>query len=184
NSFTVTVYEVNTPPFWPINVPSQTNYVVNELTLLTVTNTANNSDIPPSLLTYTLTMSVNTNAMIANGWPLNYATTNPSPVIDTNGIITWTPSEAQGPGVYLLTTVVTDTNAYALTNQSLSATNSFTVTVEEVNTAPFWPTNVPSQTNYVINELTLLTVTNTAMDSDIPPNPLAYTVTMSINTNA
>ncbi len=95
-------------------------------------------------------------------------------MIDTNGIITWTPSEAQGPGVYILTTVVTDTNIYALANRSLSATNSFTVTVNEANTAPFWPPGVPSQTNYNINVLTPLFVTNTATDLDIPPNPLTY----------
>ena len=179
NSFTVTVEEVNTAPFWPTNIPSQTNYVINEQTLLTVTNTAMDSDIPPNPLAYTVTMSIDTNAMIANGWPLNYTTTNPPPVIGTNGIITWTPGEAQGPGIYILTTVVTDTNIYALTNRSLSATNSFTVTVAEVNTAPFWPTNVPSQTNYVINALSTLVVANTATDLDIPPNPLTYQLLVS-----
>ena len=70
------------------------------MTSLTVTNTANDSDIPPNPLTYTVTMSIDTNAMIANGWPLNYATTNPPPVIDTNGVITWTP-EARGRGFIL-----------------------------------------------------------------------------------
>jgi subtilisin-like proprotein convertase family protein len=170
NSFSVTVNEVNTAP----GLPAQTNLTISELTTLVVTNTATDSDIPPNPLTYTVTMSIDTNAMIANGWPLTYATTIPSPVISPNGIITWKPSEAQGPGVYLVTTVVTDTNIYALTNRSLSATNSFRVTVEEVNTAPFWPPGVPSQTNYNINALATLVVTNTAMDSDIPPNPLTY----------
>ena len=67
-----------------------------------------------------------------------------------------------------MTTVVTDTNIYALTNRSLSATNRFTVTVNETNTAPFWPADVPSQTNYYVNEQMLLTVMNTATDLDIP----------------
>ena len=70
--------------------------------------------MPSVTVTYTVTMTIDTNAMIANGWPLNYATTNPSPVIDANGIITWTPSEAQGPGVYIITTVVTDNGAAAV----------------------------------------------------------------------
>ena len=55
-----------------------------------------------------------------------------------------------------------------------SATNSFMVIVNEVNTAPFWPANVPSQTNYTINALQPLVVANTATDADIPPVPLTY----------
>ena len=52
-------------------------------------------------------------------------------VISTNGVISWTPSEGQGPGIYTLTTVVSD--------GSLSATNSFNETVNEVNLAPVLP---------------------------------------------
>ena len=150
NSFTVVVNEVNMAPFWPANVPNQTNYIIVATNTLVVTNTAMDSDIPPNPLTYQLIGPQGA-------------------TIDTNGIITWTPTFAQVPGPYTFTTIVTDTNIYALTNRSLSATNSFTVTVYEVNTPPFWPINVPSQTNYVVNEQTLLTVTNTANNSDIPP---------------
>jgi hypothetical protein len=107
--------------------------------------------------------------MIVNGWPLGYATGNPPPTVNSSGVISWTPDEAQGPGVYFINTVVTDNGA-----PPLSATNSFIVTVNEVNTPPFWPANVPSQTNYIINMLTPLVVTDTAMDSDLPPNPLTY----------
>jgi hypothetical protein len=161
------VNPTNTPPFFmETNLPPQT---VDELTTLVVTNTASDSDLPPQTLTYTVTMVVDTNAMNLNGWPLTYATTNPSPVIDTNGVITWPPSEAQGPGVYIITTVVTDNGI-----PPLSATNSFIVTVNEVNTPPFWPPNVPSQPSYTINDLSTLTVMNTATDTDIPPNPLTY----------
>src|SRR5208282_1978924 len=82
-----------------------------------VANTATDLDIPPNPLTYQLIGP-------------------PGAVIDTNGIITWTPTLAQAPGFYTFTTIVTDTNVYALTNRSLSATNSFTVTVLSV-AAPF-----------------------------------------------
>jgi hypothetical protein len=47
----------------------------------------------------------------------------------TNGIITWTPDGAQVGMNYLFTTVVTDTNPWAVNAKSLSATNSFWVTV-------------------------------------------------------
>ncbi len=160
------LYESHTNgPVLATNLP---DVEVDELSLLTVTNTATEVETN-LLLTYELTITIDTNAMIAKGWPLTYVTTNPPPVIDANGVITWTPSEAQGPGIYTLTTIVTDNGI-----PPLSATNSFDVTVNETNSAPFWPTNTPSQTNYIINALNLLTVTNTAMDSDIPPNPLSY----------
>ena len=122
---------------------------MNELDLLAVTNTATDPDIPANTLTYAL-LQAPTNA-----------------VISANGIITWTPTEAQGPGVYTFTTVVTDYNPWAVNEQHLSATNSFTVTVNEVNSAP----TLPVQTNLTIDEGTLMIVTNTATDSDIPPTP-------------
>ncbi|MFO1477564.1 MAG: hypothetical protein U1F98_13050 [Verrucomicrobiota bacterium] len=50
-------------------------------------------------------------------------------LIDASGVITWTPtSRPAGPGVYTITTIVTDDGVPAL-----SATNSFQVTVNEVN---------------------------------------------------
>src|SRR5207253_2959228 len=104
NSFTVTVTEVNSAPVLPV----QTNRTIAELTLLTVTNTASDSDVPANTLSYSLV-----NPPAGAG-------------IDTNSVITWTPSEAQGPGVYTFTTVVTDNGTPAM-----SATNSFEVTVTE-----------------------------------------------------
>ncbi len=155
NQFTVVVNEVNTPPYWPTNVPGQTNYTINELATLTVTNPASDSDVPANPLTYTLSVSP--------------AAVNA--VVDTNGIITWTPTEAQGPGVYTFTTVATDTNPWALFNQSLSSTNRFTVTVLEVNQAPFWTNAFPVVT---MDELTTNSVVATAQDADLPANTLTY----------
>ena len=155
----------NPPPVF-LATPPNTN--INEMTTLTVTNAATDANTNLTL-SYAVTISVDTNAMTANGWPLNYVGTVPAPVISNNGIITWTPSEAQGPGVYIITTIVVDNGS-----PPSSAQNSFIVTVNEVNTPPFWPPNVPNQTNYTINDLSTLTVMNTATDTDIPPNPLTY----------
>jgi len=52
-------------------------------------------------------------------------------------VITWTPTEAQGPGTNLSRTIVTDTAV-----PPLSATNSFTVIATEVNRAPVLPASV------------------------------------------
>src|SRR5262249_19346344 len=71
---------------------AQPDRTITELSTLVVTNTATDSSTPPNGLAYSLTVS----PLASNA------------VIDSNGIITWTPTEAQGPGVYTLTTVVTD----------------------------------------------------------------------------
>src|SRR5206468_343377 len=87
------------------------------------------------------------------------AVTNAS--ISATGVITWTPTEAQGPSTNTFTTIVTDNGS-----PPLSATNAFTVFVTEVNTAPV----LPAPTDYTIDELTTLTVTNTATDAAMPAN--------------
>ena len=143
---TVASLVVKSPPVLPV----QANRTVPELTTLTVTNTAGDNDTPASGLFYALTVAPG-NATIA-----------------TNGVITWTPTEAQGPGTNVLTTVVTDTDG-------LSATNSFTVIVTELNDAPV----LPGQTNRTVAELTLLTVVNTATDGDSPANGLSYSLLAS-----
>ena len=92
------------------------NVAISELALLTVTNTASDADLPANNLVYSLVS------------PPGGAH------ISSSGLITWTPDESQGPGVYTLTTVVTDDGSPAM-----SATNRFQVTVKEVNTAPVLP---------------------------------------------
>ncbi len=92
----------NTAPI----LPPQTGRTIDVLTTLTVTNTANDSDIPAETLTYRLA-----------GPPGGM-------VIDTHGIITWTPAQAQGGSTNLVTTVVTDSGP-----PPLSATNTFSVIV-------------------------------------------------------
>lgn len=148
SSFEIVVHEVNVAPV----LPGQTNRVIDELTFLTVTNTATDADLPMNGLTYMLLEA-----------PANA-------VIDANGIITWTPAEDQGPSTNTFTTVVTDTNAFVLADQQLSATNTFTVIVNEVNVAPVL--TLPANTN--INELVAFSASATASDSDLPPNALTF----------
>jgi hypothetical protein len=66
--------------------------------------------------------------VVSNSVPrvLAYALVDPpnGAVIDTNGVITWTPTEAQAPGTYTLTSVVSDNWL-----PPWSVTNTFTVTV-------------------------------------------------------
>jgi hypothetical protein len=145
NSFTVVVAAIHNGP----TLGTQTNLTIDELTELVVTNTAQDSDIPARMLTYQLVDS-----------PVGAE-------VDTNGVISWTPTEAQGPSTNTFTTIVTDDG-----NPHLSATNSFIVFVNEVNTPP----SLPLQPDRTIAGLTSLVVTNTASDSDVPVNPLAYSL--------
>src|SRR5213079_1923791 len=144
NSFTVVVNEVNSAPV--LTVPS--DQTINELSTLVVTNTATDTDLPANTLTFAL----------LSGPP--GVAVNP-----TTGVLTWTPTEAQGPSTNTITVKVTDNGTPAL-----SATNSFTVVVNEVNSAP--TLTVPS--DQTINELSTLVVTNTAVDTDLPANTLTF----------
>ena len=147
NSFTVVVNEVNVAPV----LPGQTNRTLSGVATLVVTNTATDADIPANTLAYVLTGPTNA-------------------VIDTNGVITWTPSVAQVPSTNTFTTVVTDSSPQAVNSQHLSATNSFTVVVQAVHNGP----SLPAQSDRTVNELTTLTVTNTAADVDVPVLTLTY----------
>ena len=152
NSFMLVVLESNSPPV----LPSQSDLTVAELTHVCVTNTAIDFDIPSNILTYVL---------------LNAPA---GATISSNGIIRWTPGEDQGPGTNTITTVVTDNGV-----PPLSATNSFVMTVTEVNSAPI----LPFQPDRTVIGSQMLSVTNTATDSDIPPNNLSY-VLIEAPTNA
>ncbi len=148
NSFVIIVNESNRPPV----LPAQANLTIAELTLLAVTNAATDPDFPVNALGYTL-LAAPTGA-----------------VISAEGVITWIPSEAQGPSTNQFVTVVTDTNALAVNERNLRTTNFFTVVVEEVNVAPVL-TLPPSSTN---NELVAYSANATATDADLPANTLTF----------
>lgn len=126
------------------------NHTINELTTLTFTNSATDPD--GDSLTYSLDP----------GFPSG-ATVN-----STNGVFTWTPSEAQGPSTNNITVRVTDNGTPPLSN-----TKSFTVIVNEVNSAPV----LAPIADHTIHAESTLTLTNSATDSDIPTNTLTFSLT-------
>jgi hypothetical protein len=165
NTFTVIVLESNLPPVLPV-IPNQFVIVSN---LMVITNTATDADIPTNSLGYVLSSTV---------------TGANQPVIDTNGIITWTPTMAQAETNYWLTTVVTDTNPWAVNSQSLSATNTFgvfvvpTITPGEPFTNIYAPPGytiwfvipVPTNAIYATNTLIYATLPiNIWFSTNIPP---------------
>ena len=88
--------------------------------------------------------------------------------IGTNsGLISWTPTQEQSPSTNVVTVFVTD-NGTPL----LSTNTSFQVVVVEVNEAPLLPL-IGLQT---VNDLALLTVTNTAAESNIHATITGYSL--------
>src|SRR5438132_11463902 len=85
----------------------------------------------------------------------------------SSGVLSWTPSEAQGPGTSTITVRVTDNGV-----PSLNDTKSFTVVVNEVNSAP----TLAALGNQTINEGSTLTLTVSATDPDLPANSLTYSL--------
>ncbi len=70
----------------------------------------------------------------------------------------------------MIVTVVTNDNPYDTVNPILTATNSFTVAVTEINVAPA----LSAQNDTNVNELATLTVTNTALEPNIDSVGIGY----------
>lgn len=139
----ITVNEVNVAPVLA-SIPAQT---VNEGELLTFTATATDSDIPANTLTFSLI-----------GAPSGAS------IVGSTGVFSWTPTEAQGPGVFNFTVRVSD--------GALTHDRAVSVTVNEVNLAPVLVA-IATQT---VNAGTLLTFTATATDPDLPANTLTFSM--------
>lgn len=140
--FFVNVTEQNQTPILTV----QQSHTINELQTLTFTASATDADTPAQTLVYGL-------ANAPAGMTLNVNT----------GVITWTPTEAQGPATYTVQIIVID---------SLGGkdTKSVTISVAEVNQAPFLGT---------LNVLeafsgSTLTAQIPGFDGDLPGQSLSY----------
>ena len=148
NTLTINVTAVNDAPV----LAAIGHQTIDEQQPLTFTATATDADLPANMLTFSL----------ANGAS---GTVPVGAAIDAlTGAFTWTPTEAQGPGVFTFDVVVSD--------GSLTDFETITVTVGEVNLAPVLAA-IGSQT---VNEGDTLTFTATAVDSDVPTQPLTFSL--------
>ncbi len=123
---------------------------MDELSTLTFTATATDSDIPTDTLTFTLDA-----ASLAAGMTIDAAT----------GEFYWTPSETDGGSVPSVTVTVTDSGTGNLVDSE-----TFTITVNDVNVAPV----LDPIGNQSVDELSTLTFTATASDSDLPSDTLTF----------
>ena len=144
-TFTITVGQVNVAPV----LAAIGNQSVDELTELTFTATATDADLPAENLSFTLDAT-----SVAAGMSIDAVT----------GDFSWTPTEAQD-GVHSVTVTVTDEG-------TLTDTQTFTITVGQVNVAPV----LAAIGNQSVDELTELTFTATATDADLPAENLSFTL--------
>ena len=84
-----------------------------------------------------------------------------------SGEFQWSPDESQGPGVFPMSVVVTDSGT-----PPLSATQAFTIVVTEVNQAPV----LENPGNFRVLAGRLLEFDVTATDADLPANSLSYSL--------
>jgi hypothetical protein len=146
-TFTVVVTEGNAPPL----LATIGNKAVSEAALLSFTISATDSDLPAQTLTYSL------DAGAPAGASFNPATRT----------FNWMPTEAQGPGNNTVTFRVTDNGSPAQ-----SDFEAVTLQVNEVNAAP----GLAGIADQTVTAGSLLTVTNSATDADIPSNTLTYSL--------
>ncbi len=151
NTFRVTVREVNIAP--TLTVPPATT--IDEGTAFSATATAADPDLPANSLTFGLAAA-----------PLGFA------IDPASGVMAWTPAENQGPANYTIAVVVTDSNPAAANATRLSTTNTFVLSVREVNSPPRM-TAIPETT---LNEGDSLSVSSAATDDDLPANIITYTL--------
>jgi hypothetical protein len=125
--------------------------MVDEETQLTFTATVTDPDLPASTPTFSLDTGAPSGAAID---PMT-------------GVFTWTPTEADGPGTYLITVRVTDNGT-----PNLDDAETIPVTVNEVNQAPV----LSAIGNKMVDEQTALTFTAMATDADVPSNTLTFSL--------
>lgn len=146
-AFTVAVNEVNNPPVF-LPVEPQT---VAENATIHVTVQARDPDSNPAAIIYSL-----------DGTPPSGLTIDPN-----SGVISWTPTEAQGPASYPIIVRATENNA-----SRLSTPVTFSITVLEIDQAPV----LPPLSNITALEGSIVRFTVSATDADLPPQQLSFSL--------
>ena len=154
-TISITVNEVNLAPVLGF-IGDQSG---DEDTLISFDADASDADLPANTLTFSLDPGAPAGASI------NAST----------GVFTWTPTEAQGPGVYTLTVRVGDDGVPALDDFE-----TINITVNEANAAPVLDP-IGDQGG---DELTLISFAATATDSDPGGDTLTFSLDPSAPTGA
>ena len=156
-TFFVIVREANT--FAPVLTVSNLTVTIDELVTNVVVNvSATDADVPANVLKFAVTVT-----NLADGLPVNGISINPD-----SGVLTWAPTEEQGPTTNLVTVDVYDDGFPALTNRG-----TFTIRVREDNQPPDID---PISSPQFSPEGMTTTLSVTAVDFDSPVQTLSYAV--------
>ena len=147
----IVVNEVNQAPVLAAIVDK----TVDEGSLLSFTAMATDADVPAQVLTFSLDAGAPAGASI-----------------DSGGLFTWTPTEAQGPSTNLVTVRVSD----GVTN----ASQTIRIVVNEVNQAPV----LAAIGDKMVNVGSLLSFTATATDADVPAQVMTFDLDAGAPTGA
>jgi hypothetical protein len=147
-SFQVTVREVNNPPVLAVVEPQS----VDEGQPLRFSVSAVDPDSPPQSITYSLE-----GGALPSGLNIDPVT----------GLVTWTPTEGQGPATYFLVVRATENDS-----QHLSAMQSIGITVREVNRPPV----LKGLSDLRVEEGTVISFAATGTDADLPAQTLTYSL--------
>jgi hypothetical protein len=143
NAFSVIVTEVNSAP----SLVNLVNRRIRELSPTSFRLTGRDADEPAQRLTY---------ALVSGPAGLS---------VSEDGLVSWTPTEEQGPSTNTVTVRVSDDG-----RPSLSATGSFTIFVTEANSAP----TLVNAFNRSILETVGLEFRLVGRDTDLPVQRLTY----------
>jgi large repetitive protein len=148
-AFSITVNEVTQPP--RLILPD--DRIVDELAPLTMTVSASDPNLPANTLTLALVSGP------------------PGLVFDpATGVISWTPTEAQGPGAYRVVISVTTSNPDNPDHIPLTVSGSFAIVVREVNHPPV----LEEIDDFSIEQGVTLEMQARASDPDLPVNTLSF----------
>ena len=142
-------YEAAAPVLSAVGDPT-----VDEGVELSFTATATDADVPAQALTFSM-----------EGAPVG------ATIDGVTGVFSWTPSEADGPGVFSFDVVVTDDGVPALEDRETIA-----VTVNEVNTAPM--ADAGGDVSVMVGQTVTLDG-SASFDLDVPAQTLSYSWVLS-----
>lgn len=146
-SFNITAIEANQAPV----ATQPASFTINEQAAFTTTLSATDNDLPAQPLTWAIIGSAPSGLSLTPG----------------SGVLSWTPSETQGPATYSVDVEVTDNGA-----PPKSDTMTLNIQVNEVNRAP----SVTSSPNQTIDPAQLFTRNMSATDPDIPTQSLNWSL--------
>ena len=133
--------------------------------------------IQPVVTNELTTISIPISATAESGGSVSYSVSPGSPqglAVDAEtGVVSWTPTEAQGPGQFTASILLSD-------DESRISIANFSIRVDEVNRAP----SITEIEDIVLNDDAIVRVPLIASDPDLPAQLLSFSLGENVTTAA